>query len=260
MSVESRIARLERANSRLSIWLLIALAFGASSVATHGCAVAEKRATADEPMQRAASDVLVARELRLVDAKGRCRVGISISENDDVELGLFDAEGRYRVGLHCTQEIAQVVASNSDGRTISKLGVYKDMPALACSSGGTVRLGTRVNENGAVSLDFFDGDGRKRTSLGSSKAGDSALYYLDGSGKSVSSLIAIGGEPGLLFGYGTAAPYMSLTGSPGETGRAVLTLGAPSNNKVIVHAQVLPGSGAGIEITDSQNLTVWKAP
>ena len=75
--------------------------------------------------------VVEAREIRVVDASGKPRAGLGVSE-DGPRLPLWDAAGKVRAGLAVDEDGPELVLFDAaDSKSQARLRLRKDTPSLS---------------------------------------------------------------------------------------------------------------------------------
>jgi hypothetical protein len=190
MTIEERVARLERSNRR---WRLLAVS--ALALLGTGGLLAMRPAEPDE---------LTLRKVVIVDAQGRQRVvlsgsGLIFADSEEIPrivmatldngasaIQHFDAAGRRRIATGTFPDGgASVLQMDTERRVRLESGTYPggDARIAQFDASGLPRLTAVTGSDGAASVEHLDTSGMPRISVGTSEAGLAEIRLVDQSGE-----------------------------------------------------------------------------
>lgn len=134
----------------------------------------------------ASTEVVEAREFRLVDSEGRVRAVLGVEPRTDrVVLQLCDSSTRTRLAALVDRDGAPVLCLfDEQQKPALRLSRSHSLTGLVvCSANGCVRFIAGVNNHGEAVVDARDQYGRIRAAIGTDAWGRPALAMRDGIGR-----------------------------------------------------------------------------
>jgi hypothetical protein len=196
LSLEERIARLERDNRRLR------LATGFFCIVLAGVAVASMALAQTDPRRQ--PDKIVARELELRDAKGRVFLRLGEDAGGNSGLALYDAK-RNVLGRFGVKESGETAVDIFDrwgnaraGMAVSGDGVRGGL-YLRGSRDELHRVALSVSDEGLPLFVLYNKEGRPGALLNVAADGASGLALYEAGASRVKLAADSGQEPALVF-------------------------------------------------------------
>jgi hypothetical protein len=119
------------------------------------------------------SDVVSAREFRLVDSNGNTRITMTMDENDEPGIRLFDRNGQVRAQLDTWQSTPSLILNGPDGSRRVYFGMDEQ-------GGGMLDM---MNPDGAEMMSMEATDGMPKLLLSDQNGSPRASFNVDRDGR-----------------------------------------------------------------------------
>jgi hypothetical protein len=175
--LEQRIQRLERAfRLQLSLFALFLIAFGSAG--------------AFWLLRTSRNSQIQARQLSIVDEKGRARIRLGSMGNERYGFTLSDSTGKPRALFELqTDGSPRLSFANPSGQSLAELTVFQDAPRLSFTNAEGVEFFSLSMElDGASRMSMVDQNGVSRVTLSASGDGSPGLVFVGRHGRPLAQL------------------------------------------------------------------------